>query len=83
MSESNDIAERCHSLAEKLRAMLDEKLGDGWERRRNPAKRTICILFGISYAHEIDELRGNDEWEKFAGFVIAGRAGLTASSYGP
>ena len=84
MSENSDIEERLNSLAEKLRAMLTEKLGEGWERRRASAKRTISLLFGIAYAHELDEIREVDaDYEKFTDFMIAARAGLAGDSYGP
>ena len=79
--ENNDIQELCSSLAEKLRAMLHEKLGVGWEKRERSGtsdKRTISHLFGIAYAHTLDEID-----EEFACHVIAARAGLPAQTYAP
>lgn len=83
--EKNELEERCNSLAEKLSAMLDEKLGDGWSGRAWASdKRTISLLFGIIYAHNLNEIREEDEsHERFAGFLIAGRAGLASQTYGP
>ena len=81
MSENEEFEARCNSLAERLRAMLHEKLGDGWENRKKSGtsdKRTISHLFGIAYAHELDEMD-----EEFACHVIAARAGLPGRTYGP
>lgn len=89
MSENVDIDDEClnelRNLAEKLRAMLDEKLGKGWEKMSGaPAKRKVSILFGIAYADELDDIRKHDEdLDRFAGMMIAGQAGLSADSYGP
>lgn len=70
---SEDVEARCRSLAEKLRAMLDEKLGEGVNLARNPAVRPIIQLFGITHAHDLDGL----DWAELT--ILAVQAGLPDS----
>lgn len=73
MSKSNE--EYYDNMAERLRSMLNDKLGEGASLKRNRDARAIAYLFGITHAHDLDGL----DYAELA--VIAGRAGLSGQSY--
>ena len=79
--ENNDFQELCSSLAEKLRAMLNEELGEDLGKAWASDKRRISILFGITYANELDEV--DADYVEIVCHAIASRVGLSRQTYGP
>ena len=75
--ELNMNKEHCLDLSQQLRAMLEDKLGEGTNLKRNTDARPIVHLFGITYADDLDGL------EEFDMMFIASKAGLAARTYGP
>ena len=56
MSENAEVEAHCRNLAQKLRAMLAEKLGERSIYSKTRGTRPIVHLFGIVYADELDGL---------------------------